>query len=200
MKQLLVHGKYCDKQIIGGCKLCKIFMSLCYFHMNNCQKSKCVVPFCSPMKHKSNQSLYDLTSKDYEILGLVPMPVPMGPVTQNPRPSDDSSQESVADSLEPAINESRPDSRLEPSPFFIPSIPAIPGSCPEKSASLNNRLKVLSPGQQIKKASNNKRPIKFSNSQSAQSASPHKRPKILTGHKKKPVSNSTQLPTNSKGD
>ncbi|XP_057336846.1 histone acetyltransferase p300-like isoform X2 [Microplitis mediator] len=201
MKQLLVHCKRCDKQMIGGCQLCKIFMSLCYFHMNNCQKSsKCVVPFCSTMKHKSNQSLNDLTSKDYEILGLVPVPVPMSePVTQNPGPSDDPSQKSVANSLEP-INEFRPNSRSEPSPFLVPSLPSMPILDPEESASSRNNRPEIPPGQQIKMASINKRPIKFSDSHSAQSASPKKRPKILTGHQRKPAAlhSTEQLPTTSK--
>ncbi|XP_024887407.1 CREB-binding protein-like isoform X2 [Temnothorax curvispinosus] len=53
MKRLMIHVKYCkERKTNGNCPICKELITVCCYHAKGCQETKCLVPFCSNIKHK----------------------------------------------------------------------------------------------------------------------------------------------------
>jgi len=52
LKFLMVHTRSCQRTISGGCPLCKKMVDLCIYHVPQCHKSQCSVPFCAVTKQK----------------------------------------------------------------------------------------------------------------------------------------------------
>ncbi|XP_071648710.1 histone acetyltransferase p300-like isoform X2 [Temnothorax longispinosus] len=57
MKRVVMHTKNCKIKTNGGCLICKQLIALCCYHAKHCQETKCLVPFCSTIKHKIKQQL-----------------------------------------------------------------------------------------------------------------------------------------------
>lgn len=55
MKRVVMHTKNCKRKTNGGCPICKQLIALCCYHAKHCQETKCLVPFCSNIKHKIKQ-------------------------------------------------------------------------------------------------------------------------------------------------
>lgn len=55
MKRVVTHTKICKRKTNGGCPICKQLIALCCYHAKHCQETKCLVPFCSNIKHKLKQ-------------------------------------------------------------------------------------------------------------------------------------------------
>lgn len=55
MKRVVQHTKVCKRKTNGGCPICKQLIALCCYHAKHCQETKCLVPFCSNIKHKLKQ-------------------------------------------------------------------------------------------------------------------------------------------------
>ncbi|XP_071632440.1 histone lysine acetyltransferase CREBBP-like isoform X1 [Temnothorax longispinosus] len=56
MKRVMMHTKNCRRKTNGRCLISKQLIALCYYHTaKHCQKTKCLVPFCSNIKHKIKQ-------------------------------------------------------------------------------------------------------------------------------------------------
>ncbi|XP_071554276.1 uncharacterized protein [Temnothorax nylanderi] len=56
MKREVMHAKYCKRRKTNGdCPICKQLIALCRYHAKGCQETKCLVPFCSNIKHKIKQ-------------------------------------------------------------------------------------------------------------------------------------------------
>ena len=57
MKRVFAHTRSCQQKSIGGCAICKQFISLCVYHAKHCQDgATCPVPLCL----KINQKLSEL--------------------------------------------------------------------------------------------------------------------------------------------
>lgn len=55
MKRVVTHTRNCKRKTNGGCSICKQLIALCCYHAKHCQEIKCLVPFCSNIKHKLKQ-------------------------------------------------------------------------------------------------------------------------------------------------
>lgn len=55
MKRIVAHIKVCKRRTTGGCNICKQVVALCCHHAKHCSEAKCLVPFCSSIKHKFKQ-------------------------------------------------------------------------------------------------------------------------------------------------
>ncbi|TGZ38339.1 histone lysine acetyltransferase CREBBP-like isoform X1 [Temnothorax longispinosus] len=55
MKRVVMHTKNCRRTTEGRCPICKQLLVLCCYHAKHCQKTKCLVPFCSNIKHMMKQ-------------------------------------------------------------------------------------------------------------------------------------------------
>ncbi|KAL3266918.1 hypothetical protein HHI36_011068 [Cryptolaemus montrouzieri] len=55
MKRVVTHTKVCKRKTNGGCPICKQLIALCCYHAKHCTETKCLVPFCSNIKHKLKQ-------------------------------------------------------------------------------------------------------------------------------------------------
>ena len=52
IKKVSAHAKQCKGKTNGGCTVCKQFIALCCYHAKHCNKTNCMVPYCSHIKQK----------------------------------------------------------------------------------------------------------------------------------------------------
>ncbi|KAM0736679.1 CREB-binding protein [Formica fusca] len=53
--RLLLHIKSCKTKTKDDCPTCEQLIAVCGYHAKYCQETKCLVPFCSNIKHKIKQ-------------------------------------------------------------------------------------------------------------------------------------------------